>query len=98
MEGVAGDEAADGAGVPRDGQGLTERLAVHLQQGHTAVRRGWKGGGGGEGLNGYQAGVQAERAVGVESGGGGRGDASLGFEKSAGDVPPEIMIFQYLFS
>ena len=49
VEGVAGDEAADGAGVPRDGQGLTERLAVHLQQGHTAVRRGWKGGGGGGG-------------------------------------------------
>ena len=33
--------------------------------------------------------------MGVESGG--RGDASPAVEKSAGDVPPEIMIFQYLF-
>ena len=31
-------------------------------------------------------------------GGGGRGDASPAVEKSAGDVPPEMMIFQYLFS
>ena len=35
-------------------------------------------------------------SMGVESGGG--GDASPAVEKSAGDVPPEIMIFQYLFS
>ena len=34
----------------------------------------------------------------VESGGGGRGDASPAVEKSAGDVPPEIVIFQHLFS
>ena len=33
---------------------------------------------------------------GVESGG--MGDASPAVEKSAGDVPPEIMIFQHLFS
>ena len=32
--------------------------------------------------------------IGVESGG--MGDASPAVEKSAGDVPPEIMIFQYL--
>ena len=37
--------------------------------------------------------------MGVESGGGGgTGDASPAVEKSAGDVPPEIMIFQHLFS
>ena len=35
--------------------------------------------------------------MGVESGGGGRGDASPAVEKSAGDVPPEMMIFQHLF-
>ena len=34
--------------------------------------------------------------MGVESGG--WGNASSAVEKSAGDVPPEIMIFQYLFS
>ena len=33
-----------------------------------------------------------------KAGGGGRGDASPAVEKSAEDVPPEIMIFQYLFS
>ena len=33
--------------------------------------------------------------MGVESGG--RGDASPAVERSAGDVPPEIMILQYLF-
>ena len=33
-------------------------------------------------------------AMGVESGGGGRRDTSPAVEKSAGDVPPEIMIFQ----
>ena len=31
-------------------------------------------------------------------GGGGRGHASPAVEKSAGDVPPEMMIFQCLFS
>ena len=31
-------------------------------------------------------------------GGGGTGDASPAVEKSAGDVSPEIMMFQYLFS
>ena len=36
--------------------------------------------------------------MGVESGGGGMGNASLAVEKSLGDVPPEIMIFQHLFS
>ena len=35
--------------------------------------------------------------MGFESGGGGRGNASPAVEKSAGDVPPEIVIFQYLF-
>ena len=35
-------------------------------------------------------------SMGVESGG--RGDASPAVERSAGDVPPEIMTFQHLFS
>ena len=35
--------------------------------------------------------------MGIESGGGGRGDTSPAVEKSAGDVPPEMMILQHLF-
>ena len=36
--------------------------------------------------------------MGVEAGVGVLGDASPAVEKSAGDVPPEILIYQYLFS
>ena len=36
--------------------------------------------------------------MGVESGGGGTGHASPAVEKSAGDVPPEMVIFLYPFS
>ena len=40
--------------------------------------------------------LQSVSSMGVESGGKG-GDASPAVEKSAGDVTPEIMIFQYIF-
>ena len=39
----------------------------------------------------------AIKCMGVESGGRGEGDPSPAVEKSAGDVPPEIIILQYLF-
>ena len=41
--------------------------------------------------------IEASRSMGVESGGGGRGDASPPVRKAEGDVPPEKKLTSFLF-